>query len=482
MGSSIDSSFHCNDLECYGLDCPIKYEEVQQVVLQGYNIVTDCTKSFERRRSDLCRLHKKYQCLINPYYPHLFEFKKDCFGFEYVTLIATVGPFAITVSLYWDITQWVVATTGSCILGYRQCNPFQYAVSKRKCQYDDAKFKLEEKKKEIDCIRSSGKFCCDKGTFVDFRCYPQCKILEPCHGSKVGCEVPLRVWLKGWNVSECGKYYKIYLDDRECHKVHHRNPIYLRLDNVKKGWHTIKVKLFDEKHRSIKSSCSVRVYLCKTCESSSSCDSSSSSSSCDSSSSSSSCDSSSSSSSCDSSSSSSSCDSSSSSSSCDSSSSSSSCDSSSSSSSCDSSSSSSSSSCCNDQYAKDCSSSSSSSSCPSSSSSSSCDSSSSSSSCDSSSSSSSSTAGKCCQYGKQNQLPECDREFYDYLKPNKYLIDEDKRRDKFKVVKISRKDCDSSSSSSSSCDSSSSSSSSSSCPRIRHRYENVYDGLCRKKR
>ncbi|SHO33625.1 Hypothetical protein BQ3484_557 [Cedratvirus A11] len=461
MGQSVCKGKNCEDCTC----CPITAEDIHRVLAQVYGVVTDCKKSFEERKKLLCCYQDKYKCFINPFFPHYVQFKKDCYGYEYLILIATVKKFAIDVVLYWDLQDWIVLNSGTCYRHYYTggCSKLEKSVAVRKPLkgeygriYEAKKRQIKcilnkqcEKKKESSCSSSSSSSSSCSSSSSSSSCEkkkckkPEIKITYPKNHAKVGCDFCLK-----FEVKNLGKHCLEWCwAGKKGGKVKKCNEVKIHLEKAKKGWNCVELKLVDKCGKVV--ACKKqKFYLCKDCchssSSSSSCSSSSSSSwcgKCKSSSSSCGCDSSSSSSSCSSSSSSSDCfvkdsycDSSSSSSSCSSSSSSSwcgKCKSSSSSCGCDSSSSSSSSSWCGK--------------CKSSSSSCGCDSSSSSSSCSSSSSSSSSSSVCVNPYDKKYSV-SCGGYGWN------------KNHGSYNLKKRFEK-CDSSSSSSSSCSSSSSSSS-----------------------
>lgn len=288
MGTHTDSSSDSDFFVNGEFVCNITPEDIHKVLLEGYNIVTECHRDFACRKKDLYCLWARYRCLFNPYFPQVFKFFRDPLGFEYLILIGTVGNFAIDVVLYWDNFGWIVLNEGVCFRRYNfgGCSKLQYSVAQRKpLILADEKCRFEAKKQEIDAIVANGDFVFGPNTYVDWRFKPRIKIMEPCKGKKIKCcDFTLALCLTNWKLADCGKSYHVYIDGKYVKTVFTPEPIKLDLHHKKKGWHCLEVRLFDECCRYAKISAKTKFYLCKDCKcfdssSSSSCSSSSSSSS-----------------------------------------------------------------------------------------------------------------------------------------------------------------------------------------------------------
>uniref|UniRef100_A0A6C0BKM1 Uncharacterized protein n=1 Tax=viral metagenome TaxID=1070528 RepID=A0A6C0BKM1_9ZZZZ len=261
MGVSIDKK--CRDV-C-DVVCPITAEDVHKVILQAFDILTDCKACFEEKQKALYCLEKTYRCLIDINYPYTFKYYRDCLIGEFFFFIATVkGGFAVDFVAYKDIDQWVVLNTGSCVraVNYGGCSKTQYSVSKRRDLVGEVKHKYEIRAAEIERIRKTNDYCYGKGFQVDWRCKPVCEILEPCHGSKHQKDFAILVEVKNWNLCADGKHAKVYIDGKCTHTLHSCDLIYVDTKCLKKGWHTLELRLYDECGKFIGIGCKKKFCYC----------------------------------------------------------------------------------------------------------------------------------------------------------------------------------------------------------------------------
>ncbi|MNK79606.1 hypothetical protein D3C87_992760 [compost metagenome] len=261
MGISADK---CRD-KCNNV-CPITAEDVHRVVLEAYDILTDCKLCFDEKKHKLYCLEKGYRCQIDTNYPYTFKYYQDCYGFEYFIFIGTVkGGFAIDLVAYSDIDQWTVLNTGSCVrtTNHGACSKTQYSVSKRKDLVGLIKDKYEAKAREIERIRVNGDFCYGKHLVLDWRCKPTCEILEPCHNAKCDEKLAILVKIDNWNMSVDGKHAKLFIDNCEVAKIHNCSIVYVDLSNYKKGWHKVQLRLYDECCKFIGLGCEKKICLRK---------------------------------------------------------------------------------------------------------------------------------------------------------------------------------------------------------------------------
>ena len=262
----------------------IQPEDIHKVILKGYEIVIDRNLSFSTREKRIAKLYQKYSYLINPLYPHFYNFIRNSFNYEFFVFIGTIGNYAIDVVLYFDLLGWIVLNDRSCFRNYNigGSNKLQYSVSKRKINLTaQEKSIIEAKKQNIEQSLKNEKFKQGPNIFVDTRCQPVCKIVEPSNRAYVNSDFWLKVSLKNWELSQKGKHYLVLIDGKVKRKIYHKDPISISLDNYSKGWHTISVVLVDESKCKTNFQSSIKVYLDPKSSSSSTTSSSSSTSSSD---------------------------------------------------------------------------------------------------------------------------------------------------------------------------------------------------------
>lgn len=267
-------------------------EEIMKVVLDAYTLASDPGQEFLCKERELQCLYKKYQCLFDEYDALFFQFVKNAYGYQMLTLIGKIQEWWVTLVTFETATGWRVLPGSPARRCEDDCNKFQYTVTKYRSFPGDWD-KYELKKQCINNMINNCTFDYGPSTLIDYRTKPCIQILEPCDLSKVQCEFWLKVSLTNWRIQDHGKNYKIYIDGCELETVFTEEMILVRLHGACKGWKKLTVKLFDECGRYARVKQSIRVKLCQDCNCEGykkECSSSSSSSDCSSSSSSSDCD------------------------------------------------------------------------------------------------------------------------------------------------------------------------------------------------
>ena len=290
MGSSVSYLAEIQTPDDKNFPQVVTCEEILRVLLEAFSIVSDPGLEFVCKKRELQCLYKKYQCLFDEYSPLFFQFVKNAFGYQLLTIIGKIQEWSVNLVVYETPTgKWKVLTAtpfDNC----DGCNKFQFTVVKhRSC--DNEWEKYEGRKSIINDMISNCTFDFGPDTLIDSRTKPCITFLEPCDKSKVSCEFWLKVSIRNWRLQDHGKNYKIYIDDCEYQTVFTDEMILVKLHDQCKGWKKITVKLFDECGRYARIKSSIVVRLCQDCccNKKEKCDSSSSSSSCSSSSSSECC-------------------------------------------------------------------------------------------------------------------------------------------------------------------------------------------------
>ena len=258
---------------------PVQPEDIHKIILKGYEIITNRNSTFGTREKRINKLYSKYSCLINPLYPHFYNFIRNSFNYEFFVFIGTIGNYAIDVVLYFDLLGWIVLNDRSCFRNYNTggSNKLQYSVSKRKTNLNaQEKSVVDAKKQEVEHSIKNENLKFGPNIFVDNRYQPLCRIVEPANNSKVDYDFWLKVSVKNWKLSSKGKHYIVLIDGKLTRKINHKDPISISLDGYAKGWHNIEVILVDESKCKTDYRTSIKVYLKPNCSSSSSSDSSSS--------------------------------------------------------------------------------------------------------------------------------------------------------------------------------------------------------------
>jgi hypothetical protein len=227
----------------------IKPEDIHLVLSEMFTILTDNTKSFDDKRTELYCKEKQYRCFVNINYPYMFNYTRDCFSYEYFTYIATVGNYAINVFAYSDLLGWVVCNTGSSYMRYDfgGCSKLQLCVATRKQLSGDQVAKYELKIKEIERRRLDCDFC-RESAFVDWRSKPKVEIIEPKNKSNVGDQFSMLAKIVNWKMKEGGLHARIFVDDIYLTSIYNNEMFNIDLSDSKKGWHTISIRLYDEEN------------------------------------------------------------------------------------------------------------------------------------------------------------------------------------------------------------------------------------------
>lgn len=269
MGISADIKC-CDDYTKNCRDtCPVTAEDIHRVLLEAYDILTDCSLCFDDKKEKLYCLDKKFRCYIDTNRPYTFKYYKDCYDFEYLVYIASVGDYAIDLVVYKDLGDWINLDTGSCVrnVKYGGCSKLQNTVSKRRDLCGKEKELYEAKRKEIDHLKINGEFCYGKNSVLDWRCKPKCEILKPCDLEKVDCKFAVLVKIDNWNMCKGGKHAKVFLGDCEVAKITECDLVYVDIKGHKNGYHTLCVKLYDECDKYIGLCCERQVKICvKKCK------------------------------------------------------------------------------------------------------------------------------------------------------------------------------------------------------------------------
>jgi hypothetical protein len=227
----------------------IRAEQIHKELNEVYVIITTPNCTFEERYEKVKRYYKKYRFLINPYFPHMFNFVRDCYGIEYFIFIATIGMYAIDIVMYWDLKDWIVLNTGCQYRVYNRggSSNIQNNVSKRLGPtVADDKVLFETRKRLVDDIRNKQDFTYNDYTIVDFRNKPKIRIVEPIDKSVINGEVPLKVELEHWHK----KGFHVYVNGKEQIYVDKPKDVLLRLP--KRGWNRITVQLADPRFANVR--------------------------------------------------------------------------------------------------------------------------------------------------------------------------------------------------------------------------------------
>lgn len=235
----------------------VKSEEIHEVLNSLYVIITS-NKPFHERRKELRCIYQKVKPLINIYLPHIYQFVKDCYGYEYFIFIGTIGYYAVDVVLYFDLKDWISLNTGSTIRSYHKTGTsrLQYSVTQRlpPSTSDEVKI-MEHRKREIDDIIKHNRFEYGPHTIVDFRCKPKIRIVQP-KNDEVLYDDQVEVRFDVYNLTLNDQYIKVYLDGCEVASMSKPEPVRLHLKRP--GYHKIDVKVID-KYDRLKIKDSVRV-------------------------------------------------------------------------------------------------------------------------------------------------------------------------------------------------------------------------------
>jgi hypothetical protein len=235
----------------------VKSEEIHEILNSAYVILTS-DKPFEKRKKELKCIYRLIQPLINVYLPHMFQFIKDCYGYEYFIFIGTIGYYAIDIVLYWDLKDWTSLNTGSSIRTYSRSgtSKLQYSVTKRLTpSTSEEVMVMEHRKREIDDIIKYNKFYYGPDTIVDFRCKPKVHILQP-KNDEVLYNNEVEVQFDVYNLTLNDYNIKVYLDGCEVACLNKPEPVKVYLKHP--GYNRIDVKVIDKYNRfNIKSSVKV---------------------------------------------------------------------------------------------------------------------------------------------------------------------------------------------------------------------------------
>jgi len=241
-----------NETNRYFTFLQIKAENIHSKLNELYTIITS-KAPFENRKRTVKKIYKDIQPYINIYYPHMFQFIKDCYGTEYFIFIATIGRYAIDMVMYYDMKDWIVLNSG---MNYRLYNiggtsKLRDSVSERSEASNMYDIKLIEKRiAEVDKIKRDCDYKLDDDTIIDFRCQPKIKIINPRDGDEVDREFKLVVDVDKCNLREGYRYYKVLVNGKEYDIISNRREINMRLRN---GMHRIQVILYDSKNRELSS-------------------------------------------------------------------------------------------------------------------------------------------------------------------------------------------------------------------------------------
>lgn len=136
----------------------VKSEDIHKVLLSVFTKLTNTKQPFELRKGLLTRTYEKHKSCINPLFPHLFQFTKTCFEYEFFVFVGTIGSFAIDMVVYYDLFDWIVLNDRTNFRSYKTTgsSKLQHCVSKRKTLLtEEDRAQLDEKKREVETIMST---------------------------------------------------------------------------------------------------------------------------------------------------------------------------------------------------------------------------------------------------------------------------------------------------------------------------------------
>jgi len=132
MGSSVSYLAEIQTPDDKNFPQVVTCEEILRVLLEAFSIVSDPGLEFVCKKRELQCLYKKYQCLFDEYSPLFFQFVKNAFGYQLLTIIGKIQEWSVNLVVYETPTgKWKVLTAtpfDNC----DGCNKFQFTVVKHR--------------------------------------------------------------------------------------------------------------------------------------------------------------------------------------------------------------------------------------------------------------------------------------------------------------------------------------------------------------
>lgn len=291
-------------------DIDVKPEQIHKILLSLFSKLTNTKNSFDDRKNVINKLYQKYKSFINPLFPHVYQFTKTPFEYEFFIFVGTIGSFAIDMVAYYDLFDWIVLNDRTNFRSYQTSgsSKLQHCVSKRKTAFtSEDKAQLDSKKREVDTIistmynddyttdviddktRSQRKIPTrqvptrqvptkekqssrnDTRSLQSEQTRPSCEIVIPRENEKVDCEFLMDLDFSNWEMSKT-RGYKIFIDGEERGSFNNVDPISMNFHGCNKGTHVIEIQLVDsgkvvsvfKRHVLLKADCTHTVTTTET--------------------------------------------------------------------------------------------------------------------------------------------------------------------------------------------------------------------------